>query len=40
MPVGYGWNGFISFFDLEDKKDAAKPAAAAPRGDLNDEIPF
>lgn len=44
VPVGEGWNGFISFFDIEDKRDgASKPAAASsPREsyDLNDDIPF
>jgi hypothetical protein len=44
VPVGDGWNGFISFYDIENKRDgASKPAASAsPREsyDLNDDIPF
>lgn len=41
VPIGDGWNGFVSFFDLDEKKDAAKPAAASPgHHDLNDDIPF
>lgn len=40
VPVGDGWNGFISFFDLEEKKDTAKPASDAPKYDLSDDVPF
>ena len=45
LPVGDGWNGFISFYDIEDKRqddvnprrDRAEPSMDAA---LNDEIPF
>lgn len=47
IPVGQGWNGFVSFFDLEDKREGAakKPGggyaqASAGAPDLDDEIPF
>lgn len=41
VPVGDGWNGFISFFDLDEKKDAPKAETKAPaHHDLNDDIPF
>lgn len=46
IPVGDGWNGFISFYDLEDRKqnDDANPRREQPRekvsADLDDEIPF
>ena len=46
VPVGEGWNGFVSFYDIEERAgdDRASntqrrsPQAAAP--DLDDEIPF
>lgn len=48
VPVGDGWNGFISFFDIEAKSEAGKAKAAtgssngsAREGyDLSDDIPF
>lgn len=46
VPVGDGWNGFISFYDLEDRKqnDDASPRREQPKqgfsADLDDEIPF
>lgn len=50
IPVGDGWNGFISFYDLEDRKqnDDANPRRESSReqprekfsADLDDEIPF
>lgn len=39
VPVGEGWNGFISFYEIEDKREGGgKPAKAAY--DFDDEIPF
>lgn len=46
IPVGDGWNGFISFYDFEDRKpnDDVNPRREQPRekfsADLDDEIPF
>lgn len=41
IPVGGEWNGFVSFFDLDDKKKADKPTGTrSAGGDLNDDIPF
>jgi len=47
VPVGPGWNGFVSFFDLEDRKpnDDAHPRqertyASRETATLDDEIPF
>lgn len=39
IPVGDGWNGFLSFYDIEDKKQAGE-ATREPARDLNDDIPF
>jgi hypothetical protein len=42
VPVGEGWNGFISFFEI-DQKDGQqrKPEASQSGGyDLNDDVPF
>lgn len=39
IPVGDGWNGFLSFYDIEEK-GAAKGAGREPSRDLNDDIPF
>ena len=40
VPVGDGWNGFISFYDIEERKDAKASGRAAPHHDINDDIPF
>lgn len=40
VPVGDGWNGFISFYDLEAKGDAKADTKAPAHHDLNDDIPF
>ena len=46
LPVGGQWNGFISFFDIEDKQGGSRSAGAAPSKaaamtyDMNDDIPF
>lgn len=40
VPVGDGWNGFVSFYDIEDKKDAKPSGGSAPHHDINDDIPF
>jgi hypothetical protein len=40
LPVGNGWNGFVSFFDMDDKKQAADKPSARESYDLNDDIPF
>jgi hypothetical protein len=48
VPVGEGWNGFISFYEIEDRREAGNgQARAQPSGaseqfsrDLDDEIPF
>lgn len=47
VPVGEGWNGFISFYDIEERDGAqggARQTTAKPRedfsADLDDEIPF
>lgn len=48
VPVGDGWNGFISFYDLEERRDDANPRREQTReqpkqgfsADLDDEIPF
>jgi hypothetical protein len=46
VPVGEGWNGFVSFFDIEDKREG-QPVGGTASGDgkreaapLDDEIPF
>ena len=42
LPVGNGWNGFVSFFDIDDKKQGGGSKPTAPRDsyDLNDDVPF
>lgn len=48
VPVGEGWNGFISFYDIEDRRDAGtqqrggggSSAREDFSADLDDEIPF
>jgi hypothetical protein len=40
VPVGQGWNGFVSFYDLEERKTGAETSTREPGQDLNDEIPF
>lgn len=40
VPVGQGWNGFVSFYDLEDRKTGSETSTGAASSDLNDEIPF
>jgi hypothetical protein len=41
IPVGDGWNGFVSFFDLETKGDTKTTASAGRQAaDMDDEIPF
>lgn len=39
VPVGDGWNGFISFYDIEDKK-AEKPAGGSGSFDDMGDVPF
>lgn len=39
VPVGEGWNGFLSFYDIEEKSGRGEPKASSSR-DLNDDIPF
>lgn len=46
VPVGDGWNGFISFYDIEEKQQGGtRSAGETPKTDsrtydLNDDIPF
>lgn len=42
VPVGDGWNGFVSFYDIEEKKSGGSSSgpAAPAHHDLNDDIPF
>jgi hypothetical protein len=45
VPVGEGWNGFISFYEIEDKREGGSSSGAAgsrekPAADLDDDIPF
>ena len=40
VPVGQGWNGFVSFYDLEERKTGSETSTREPSQDLNDEIPF
>lgn len=40
VPIGDGWNGFISFYDIEEKGAAKTEAKAPAHHDLNDDIPF
>lgn len=36
--IPLGWNGWASFYDIEEKQSQARQAVAAP--ELNDEVPF
>ena len=38
VPVGEGWNGFISFYEIEEK--GAGQGKPKPAYDLDDDIPF
>lgn len=41
LPVGEGWNGFVSFFDRKDNTERGRSDSMAGSGrDLDDEIPF
>ena len=41
VPVGDGWNGFVSFYDIEERKEGSSSGPAKPaHHDLNDDIPF
>jgi len=40
VPVGQGWNGFVSFYDLEDRKTGSETSTGTASPDLNDDIPF
>lgn len=44
VPVGEGWNGFISFFEVDDKRETGgqqtRQRSTNPNPDLNDDIPF
>lgn len=43
VPVGDGWNGFISFYEIEKREDAPKGGGGGRTeftADLDDEIPF
>lgn len=49
VPIGEGWNGFISFYDIEDRQDSNRGGGERPQQrqsgpresyDLNDDIPF
>lgn len=37
VPVGGGWNGFVSFYDIEAKDKPGTPAAEL---DDSDSVPF
>lgn len=39
VPVGDGWNGFISFYDIEERGEAKKPDKRETY-DMSDDIPF
>lgn len=39
VPVGQGWSGFVSFYDIEDR-DAKASGERAPAAELEDEIPY
>lgn len=38
VPVGGEWNGFVSFFDLDDKKE--KPKTGGTRSVADDDTPW
>ena len=40
VPVGQGWNGFVSFYDLEDRKTGSETSTGTATPDLNDDVPF
>ena len=40
VPVGQGWNGFVSFYDLEERKTGSETSTGTASPDLNDDIPF
>ena len=40
VPVGQGWNGFVSFYDLEDRKTGSETNTGTASPDLNDDVPF
>lgn len=43
VPVGDGWNGFISFYEIEDKREGGQQGrqqSSAPSYDLNDDVPY
>lgn len=40
VPVGQGWNGFVSFYDLEERKTGSETSTGTASPDLNDEVPF
>jgi len=45
VPVGDGWNGFISFYDIEEKQGGTRSVADKPNDggrsyDLDDSVPF
>lgn len=43
VPVGDGWNGFISFYDIEERGSAGATTAQGARltgAEMDDEIPF
>jgi hypothetical protein len=40
VPVGQGWNGFVSFYDLEERKTGSETSTREPGAELDDEIPF
>lgn len=39
VPVGDGFNGFVSFYDIEDKASGAESRSDG-RPDLSDDIPY
>lgn len=39
VPVGDGFNGFVSFYDIEDKASGTESRSDA-RPDLSDDIPY
>lgn len=40
LPVGDGWNGFISFFDLDEKREAAPAKNDGGSFDDMGDVPF
>jgi hypothetical protein len=40
VPVGDGWNGFISFYDIEERGEGKPKAERPSHHDINDDIPF